>query len=251
LNAKEPVDRRAARPAVPCVGIMAKAPRAGHAKTRLARAVSPEVAADLYYHFLLDTVAVVARVPDVAAVLICPPGDGRDLRRLDLGLPVVEQPAPGLMQGLAFGIGRALDRGHPAVALIDADSPTLPPERISAAFAALAGHDVVLGPTVDGGYYLIAATVPCTRLLCDVPYLDAATICADTLARARHLGLRATTIASWFDVDLPMEVRWLVESLRDEPTHRAVHTRRALAAHHAVVQKLAQDHEPQAQAGGP
>jgi len=228
--------------AVPFVGIMAKAPRAGHAKTRLARAVSPAVAADLYHHFLLDTIEVVACVPGTAAALICPPGDGPDLRRLALGLPVVEQPEPGLMRGLAFGIEQALARGHPAVALINADSPTLPPERISAAFAALSSaHDVVLGPTVDGGYYLIAATVPCTHLLCDIPYLHADTICADTLARAHHLGLRAAVIPSWFDVDLPVEVTRLVAALRDEPAHRAVHTRRALAAHDGVLQDLVHD----------
>ena len=143
------------------------------------------------------------------------------------------------MGGLAFGIAHALARGHPAVALINADSPTLPPEHISAAFAALSAHDVVLGPTTDGGYYLIAATVPCTHLLCDVPYPDAATICVDTLARARQLGLRAGTIPSWFDVDLPLEVTRLAAALRDEPAHRAVHTRRALAAYDGLLQKLA------------
>jgi len=122
----------------PFVGVMAKAPRPGHAKTRLTSALAPDVAADLYRHFLLDTVDVVRRVPGVAAALLCPAGDGAELARLDTGLPIVEQRAPGLMQGLAFGVAYALDGGHRAVALINADSPTLPPARIADAFAALA-----------------------------------------------------------------------------------------------------------------
>ena len=223
---------------LPLVGIMAKAPRAGHAKTRLAHALAPAVAADIYRHFLLDTIALVRRVPGVAAALVCPRGDRGELLELAAGLPVIEQDAPGLMQGLARGIVYGLEMGHPAVALLNADSPTLPPEHISAAFAALAAHDVVLGPTADGGYYLIAATVPCTRLLRDVPYDDAASICAATLARADVLGLRAATIAPWFDVDMPAELSRLAALLRDAPAHVAPYTRRALARYAAEIGQL-------------
>ncbi len=222
----------------PFVGVMAKAPRPGHAKTRLTRALAPEVAADLYRHFLLDTVDVVRRVPGVAAALLCPAGDGAELARLDIGLPIVEQRAPGLMQGLAFGVAHALDRGYGAVALINADSPTLPPARIADAFAALATYDVVFGPTADGGYYLIASTVPCDELLLGAPYPDGTTILHDTLDQAARLGLRAGTIAPWFDIDLPAELRGLADALADAPPHLAAHTRRALAAHAPALQGL-------------
>jgi glycosyltransferase A (GT-A) superfamily protein (DUF2064 family) len=222
----------------PFVGIMAKAPRPGHAKTRLTSALAPEVAADLYRHFLLDTVDVVLRVPDVTAALLCPAGDGADLARLDIGLAIVEQRESGLMQGLAFGVAYALAEGHGAVALINADSPTLPPARIAAAFAALATYDVVFGPTADGGYYLIAAAIPCDHLLLGAPYPDGATILRDTLDQAARLGLRAGTIAPWFDVDLPAELRGLAKALADAPPHLAAHTRRALAAHAAALQGL-------------
>src|SRR5262245_53136868 len=170
----------------PLVGIMAKAPRAGHAKTRMADGLAPEVAADMYRHFLLDTVEIVRRVPDVTAAMVCPQGDRDDLLALDLGLPVLEQDGPGLMYGLAYGIAWGLSLGHPAVALVNADSPTLPPALIAEALSAIDGRDVVLGPTADGGYYLIAAAVPCTALLCDEPYRDGTTICRDTLARAQR-----------------------------------------------------------------
>jgi len=219
----------------PFVGVMAKAPRPGHAKTRLTSALSPEVAADLYRHFLLDTVDVVRRVPGVVAALLCPAGDGADLARLDIGLPIIEQREPGLMQALAFGVAHALDRGYGAVALINADSPTLPPARIVAAFAALATHDVVFGPTADGGYYLIASTVPCAELLLGAPYPDGTTILRDTLDHAARLGLRAGTIAPWFDIDVPAELRGLAGALADAPPHLAAHTRRALAAHASAL----------------
>jgi rSAM/selenodomain-associated transferase 1 len=223
---------------VPLVGIMAKAPRAGHAKTRLARALAPEIAADMYRNFLMDTVEIVRRVPDVKAVLVCPQGDKLDLLALDLGLPVLEQDGPGLMHGLAYGIAHGLDLGYPAVALINADSPTLPPDLIAGAVAALDTHDVVLGPTADGGYYLIAASVPCTALLCDEPYPNGETICRDTLARAQRLGLRAATVAPWFDIDLPSELAQLASALQGLPPHVARHTRRGLQRHQALLDRF-------------
>ena len=224
--------------ALPLVGIMAKAPRAGHAKTRLASGLAPEVAADLYRHFLMDTVEIVCRVPGVTAALVCPRGDREELLALDLGLPVLEQDEPGLMHGLAYGIRQGLSLGHPAVALINADSPTLPPVLIADAVTALDKHDVVLGPTADGGYYLIAASVPCTELLCDEPYPSSETICRDTLARARGLGLRAGTVAPWFDVDLPAELAALAQALEDLPPHVARHTRGAMATHRTAIGSL-------------
>lgn len=93
------------------IGIMAKAPWPGYVKTRLTHALPPAVAADLYYRFLLDTIDVVRQVDNAKAVLLCPPGDARALTNLDLGLPVLEQPEPGLMQGLAFGIDHGLAGG--------------------------------------------------------------------------------------------------------------------------------------------
>ena len=225
----------------PFVGIMAKAPRPGYAKTRLTSALAPEVAADLYRHFLRDTVDVVRRVPGVTAALLCPAGDGADLARLDIGLPIVEQREPGLMHGLVFGIAHALEGGHKAVALINADSPTLPPALIAAALAALSTYDVVFGPTVDGGYYLIAAAVPCDRLLLGVPYPDGTTILRDTLDQAERLGLRAGTIAPWFDVDLPAELRGLAAALADAPPHLAAHTRHALITHARAIHTIQKD----------
>lgn len=123
--------------------------------------------------------------------------------------------------------------------MIDADSPTLPPELILSAFDALARQDVVLGPTVDGGYYLIGATVSCRGLLCDVTFPRADTICADTLARADAMRLRAGRTATWFDIDLPSELHRLVVALAEAPPHLAVHTRRALARHECEVRLLA------------
>ena len=225
--------------AVPFVGVMAKAPRAGHAKTRLAQVLPPAVAADLHRHFLLDTIEALHRVDGVALGIICPPGDGPELRRLPIDVPVVEQPTAGLMAGLAFGIEHFLGAGHPAVVLVNADSPTLPSERIGEALQTLARHDVVLGPSADGGYYLVGATVSCTRLLCDKPYSDATTICAETLARARRLALRAASISPWFDVDLPSELEQLARALQGAPAHIGANTRRALEHHREALNGLA------------
>lgn len=221
----------------PLVGIMAKAPRAGHAKTRLASVLPPDVAADLCRHFLLDTLDTVRRVHEVTPMMLCPHGDGESLRRLARDIVVLEQPRPGLMQGLAFGIDEALRRGHPAVALINADSPTLPAPLIDEAFVALKTHDVVFGPAEDGGYYLIAATVSCTRLLLERAYEDSTTILRDTLRQAARLGLRTTTITPWFDIDLPADLRRLLHALKAAPAV-APYTRGAIERHAAALRRL-------------
>jgi len=226
------------RTSLPLVGVMAKAPRAGHAKTRLTQAFPPEVAADFYLHFLRDTVDAVRRVDGTETILVCPAGDRSDLRRLDLDLPIIEQVEPGLMHGLAFGIAHGLSAGHPAVVLVNGDSPTLPSACVAEALAALDRHDVVLGPTADGGYYAIAASVPCHHLLCDEPYPDGATICQDTLVRARQLGLRGGVVSPWFDIDLPLELGQLALLLADAPPQVARHTRRALVTYQDLVAPL-------------
>jgi glycosyltransferase A (GT-A) superfamily protein (DUF2064 family) len=116
--------------------------------------------------------------------------------------------------------------------LLNADSPTLPVEYLTTAFAALEQADLVMGPCDDGGYYLIAARQPYEWLFDGVAY-DSSHICEQTIARARHGGLRVATVPRWYDVDTPAELERLCQELRSTSISGAIHTREYLAQQRA------------------
>jgi glycosyltransferase A (GT-A) superfamily protein (DUF2064 family) len=232
--------------------VMAKAPIVGEVKTRLARDVGIDAAARLQRGFLLDTLALVemfrrntARLDQrpPALFILCPDERHAALLRELAPTPwfVSPQRRSGLMGGLVDAFETALTDGSssrcydpPELAiLLDADSPSLPPEHLHGCARQCLTNDLVLGPTVDGGYYLIAARRTArdrlAALLLDERF-DGATICEETLRRARALGLTAELGPSWFDVDTLDDLRALVDSLAGQSAGFLSHTRRELRA---------------------
>src|SRR5215471_18882161 len=138
--------------------VVGKAPVAGRTKTRLVPALSPEDAADLYRGFLLDTLEMAVSLGWEQTTLVHPRGDGPCLQEL-LGcaqIDLLEQRTEGLGNALICAFEHHFAAGCDAVVLIGSDNPTLPRRPIEEAYAALhTGADVAIGPTVDGGYYLI------------------------------------------------------------------------------------------------
>jgi glycosyltransferase A (GT-A) superfamily protein (DUF2064 family) len=85
---------------------------------------------------------------------------------------------------------------------VSSDSPTLPTAFLRRAADALAaaGDRIVLGPAVDGGYYLLGMKAPHTRLFEDIRW-STEHVAAETRARAEALGLAVVTLPTWYDVD--------------------------------------------------
>jgi len=114
------------------------------------------------------------------------------------------------------------------VGVFGADSPTLDPHILRGAFAALEdGADVALGPSADGGYYLLAASEVHPRLFHRMPW-GTRSVARLTLERCVSFGLTAVTLPTWYDVD-----DWAgVVQLREEVSHDAAdvarHTRHEL-----------------------
>jgi rSAM/selenodomain-associated transferase 1 len=206
--------------------VMAKAPRAGQAKTRLAAAVGAPAAAALAEAFLADTLALVRGLPGVQIGLFCPAGDRAALRACYPVL-VEEQRSSGLFAGLEEALARSRALGFRRTVLLDGDSPTLPRQRLTEAFAALQRADVVLGPTADGGYYVIGAHCPLPpgSLTVDVP---PAAVFSATAAALRAAGLRVHVLAPWFDVDTGEDLARLQQELAQAP-QRAPATAAVLA----------------------
>jgi glycosyltransferase A (GT-A) superfamily protein (DUF2064 family) len=121
-----------------------------------------------------------------------------------------------------------LGAGQGAAVLIGSDIPTLPMAHVNRAFALLGEHDLVLGPSDDGGYYLIGTHRPHPRLLREVT-MSTPTVLRDTLAIAAELGLRAALLPGWYDVDTLADLARLRAELSAAPTTVAPHTRAWLA----------------------
>jgi rSAM/selenodomain-associated transferase 1 len=197
------------------VAIMAKAPRPGEVKTRLCPPLLAAEAAALYRCFLLDKVAAVGGLADAQAAIAYTPSDARaEFDALAPGFSLVAQQGPDLGARLHGTLAALLAAGHAGAIAVDSDTPTLPRPYLQRAVDALArpGPDVVLGPTEDGGYYLIGVRVARPELFDDVPWSTSAVL-EVTLRRAAALGLRVLRLPAWFDVDTPADLERLRAAL--------------------------------------
>lgn len=170
--------------------VTAKAPRAGHTKTRMCPPLGLQTAARIGHALLTDAITR-ARMVDPSAGLLAPVGDADDLAALFPGVPVVSQQGTGLAAALEHGVaGGAL--------LVSGDAPSYPAELIRRGLASTA--DLVLGPSLDGGYCLIGM-----RRFHPAPFRDIAwstgAVLEQTLAAARAAGLDVELLDPAPDID--------------------------------------------------
>ena len=200
--------------------VVAKAPVPGRSKTRLVPAVGAETAAALQRAMLLDTLDCCrAEVPD-SGVLVDDPADVAALRALvPAGTHVSVQRGHGLGAALRSGVAAALAEAD-AVALVASDIPGVPPGVLTGAFDRLrAGVDVVIGPGLDGGYWLIALAAPHTAPFRDIPW-STRHVLATTLERCREAGLTVELAEPWRDLDTLEDLEALAREARDLPGTR-------------------------------
>jgi glycosyltransferase A (GT-A) superfamily protein (DUF2064 family) len=197
--------------------VMAKAPRAGRSKTRLEAALGPRPTAGFWAACLRDAGAkarAAARAAGLDALAMTPSLDeAREVRRQS-GLPCLAQRGPGLGSALL----EASELPAPFAIMISADAPSLPVERLCEAAEALGTGRAVLGPGVDGGYYLVGLRreVPAQRRR--RAFLEAPMGSEGVLAHTRRALGEAIELAPWPDVDTVDELRRLARSLARDPT---------------------------------
>lgn len=186
---------------------MAKAPRVGEAKTRLVPALTPEAAARLSACFIRDAIGNIATAGHDAAIdgyiAYAPPDAENEFRALLTdGVGLVPSRRAGLAASLYDAAADMLAKGYGAVCLVNSDSPTLPTSVLVDAARMLSGPGdrLVLGPAEDGGYYLIGLKQAHARLFEDIAWSTPA-VFAQTLERAREIGLAPQVLPRWYDVD--------------------------------------------------
>jgi hypothetical protein len=202
-----PHHREPNRAAICALAIMAKAPRPGKVKTRLKPPLTAEQAAALNVCFLRDTAENIATLANDSSAqgLVCYTPVGDEAAFDDLlpnGFALIPQRGDGFGERLLYAAEDILSCGFGAVCLIDSDSPTLPATALRDAVDALnkPGERVVLGPSDDGGYYLIGLKTPEPRLFQHITW-STPSVYAETVERAREAGTSLLELPKWYDVD--------------------------------------------------
>lgn len=198
--------------------VMAKAPRPGAVKTRLASSLSPESVTDFYCCLLEDTLALARSLRDVKVAIMCPESDVNELAQLaGSHVSVVAQEGEGLAAGLNSVFVHFAKDGKRSAIAFNSDSPHLPRSVLEEAFETLTAHDLVVGPTHDGGYYLVGAKASHPALFAN-DGMGTATALERLLTRARELGLSVGLADSFYDIDVAEDLTRLAEELRLAPT---------------------------------
>jgi len=209
--------------------IMAKAPRPGAVKTRLALSLSPADVTALYCCLLDDTLALARslKLGDVEVAIMCPESDVTELAQLAGNeTTIVAQKGEGLAAGLTSVFAHFAEDHRRRTIAFNSDSPHLPRSVLEAAFETLAAHDVVVGPTHDGGYYLVGAKASHPTLFAG-DAMGTSSALERLLSRARALELSVGFADPFYDVDVADDLTRLAEELRLAPA-RAPRTARWL-----------------------
>ncbi len=197
--------------------IMAKAPKPGMVKTRLAQCLPSSAVTELYRCLLADTIALAQSLGNVEVAIMCPASDVNDLKRVvGNSIRVVPQTGEGLAAGLTSVFAHFAMTGRQRIIAFNSDSPHLPASVLESAFAALATCDLVVGPTHDGGYYLVGAKATHPGLF-DGDGMGTSNALETLLARVRMLGLSVRLTDPFYDIDVASDLMRLDAELRLDP----------------------------------
>jgi len=207
----------------PSIALFAKAPLAGRVKTRLVPPLTHEDAARVARASLEDTARFIVPAVPYSWTLFLDGEADPPMRRLaeETGLAILPQQGADLGARLTAAFRELRARRASRVLAIGSDSPTLDPERILEAVESLAVCEVALGPTEDGGYYLIGTRGARESIFEEIPWGSAATA-ATTLDRARAEGLEVRLLAPWYDLDDTVSLKRAYEAAGPRSALRGV-----------------------------
>lgn len=200
--------------------VMAKAPLPGAVKTRLVPPLSPEEAADLYRALLLDLLESLGSFRGADLFIAFTPAEAAPLFNdmAPLGFVSFPQRGEDLGKKMSHIFEELFTKGYRNIVIIGSDMPIFPSRFLQDAFMALEGseRDLVLGPSRDGGYYLIGMKRHIPEILKGIPW-SSDNVLSVTTRKLADLGLHPHFLPSWFDVDTLEDLRYL-ESVADQLT---------------------------------
>ena len=201
---------------------MTKAPRPGQVKTRLTPPLTPEEAAALNVCFLRDTLSAISETAlsgGAQSVAVYTPAGAEEefINILPAHCEMVLQRGDHLGERLINATEDLFRVGFEAICLINSDSPTVPASAYAQAVRLLAEPDdrLVLGPSDDGGYYLIGLKRMHRRVFEDIAW-STENVFEQTRARAEEIGLHLELLPTWYDVDDRASLCRLCDEILDD-----------------------------------
>ncbi len=228
--------------------IFAKAPIPGHVKTRLCPPLTPDEAATLHGSFVLDTLertkAAVGRLKlSMDRYLACSPSTTHVFFKImeeRQGVKLIDQVGDDLGARMHQAVEAMFSRGYRRTLLLGTDVPTVPLEHFKQALTLLDSHELVLGPALDGGYYLIGMNRTIPELFTNMPW-STDQVLRLTQDRAAQLGLKTALLQPWRDVDTLADLEALVEACAAEtkkPKHERVFSDRTAGVLQTLAKRL-------------
>lgn len=231
------------RPQSAALVVFAKAPVPGQVKTRLCPPLTPDEAATLHGSFVIDMlertkVATAKLKLPLDRYLACAPSSALVFFKImeeRQGVQLIDQVGDDLGARMQQAFTTMLGKGYQRVFIVGTDVPSLPLDHYKQALTLLDTHDVVLGPALDGGYYLIGLKQATPALFTDIAW-STDHVFAATQEKAASLGLKTALLPSWRDVDTIEDLRALMDAsaldAKKPKNEQAFSTRTAGALQH-------------------
>jgi uncharacterized protein len=211
------------------MGIVIKTPRTGFSKTRLCPPFSPVEAASISRCFLKDISATIAALthqdPFVVGVAVYTPVGSEDelAALLPSGFRLIAQRETDFGNCLLWAARDLFSVGFAAVCLINSDSPTLPFQYLQdvATLLKQPNDRLVLGPSLDGGYYALGVRRAHPRLFQEITW-NTNRVYEETIERSKQINLPVVTLPAWYDVDDQFWLNRLLSELIPERANEVV-----------------------------
>ena len=205
--------------------IMAKEPRIGSTKTRLCPPLTFEDAAQLYEALLLDTIEMASTLEGIdLAIAVTPPESTPYFEQIAPNTILVPVDCENIGQCLSKVLNHLLKMGYVKAMALNSDGPSLPTVYIQQAVTGLEEHDLVFGPSEDGGYYLVGLKEMSNQIFTDIEW-STARVLSQTLATCENLNMKVDLLPPWYDVDTAADIERLREELTTLPGNALGHTR--------------------------
>lgn len=204
--------------------VFAKEPRLGKVKTRLSDCLSKKQTVDLYKAFIQDTLAIGRKLKNCKKIVAYHyDGNPLYLKKNAIGYSFYKQQGASLGQRLYNAFVFAKSQGATKIVIVGSDAPDLPPEYVEAAFRELPRHDVVFGPSRDGGYYLVGLKIPVLKIFQGIKW-STSSVLEKSLCKAKKAGKSVYLLKPWQDIDCCEDLNRLKTTLKNK-TDIAKYTR--------------------------
>ena len=206
-----------------CILLYLKYPEPGHVKERLASHFGEDLVTELYRNFVLDSLVTLGGCDAHLKLCFYPPEREEQFAQW-IGNIYTYWPQRGgdLGERMKNSFSDAWGEGYHYAVITGSDIPDLPRAFIDDAFLKLQNNDVVIGPALDGGYYLIGFRRDTFFSgVFDGIIWGTETVCEKTLNKLEKEGLAVFTLPKWCDIDTPEDLRYLCERNLNKPFYRS------------------------------